>query len=184
MFFCEENEAKLYYLYMLADGEVSDEEEKLFNEICKKLKVEENEKMSIIEVCKSMSQKGDNTLDIITNAGIDISASKSIFNTLRSKADLTRVIWNLINLGYADSVYCEAEKQIVNYLVNEWSVDMEIYNEFINTSEVILALTKQKEWLKSVNISEVEKHEKEKNINDNIAQLMNDIKITISELEM
>ena len=31
----ETNEAALYYLYMMADGEVSDGEKKVFNLICK-----------------------------------------------------------------------------------------------------------------------------------------------------
>lgn len=48
------DQAKLYYLYMLSDGEASDNEKKLFTTICKELSIYADEKKSIIKECKNI----------------------------------------------------------------------------------------------------------------------------------
>ena len=40
-------QAKLYYLYMMSDGEVSDNENKIFDKICKELYLNAEDKKNI-----------------------------------------------------------------------------------------------------------------------------------------
>ena len=57
---------------------------------------------------------------------------------LKNASDLARIIWNLIKLGYADTVYSEEEKEIVNYLVDKWDISVEVYQEMIDIADTIL----------------------------------------------
>lgn len=40
-------QAKLYYLYMMTDGDVTDGEKKLFNKICKELNLDTDDKKTL-----------------------------------------------------------------------------------------------------------------------------------------
>ena len=48
-------QAKLYYLYMMSDGNVSDNEKKRFNSICKELSLDADDKKRIIEESREIS---------------------------------------------------------------------------------------------------------------------------------
>lgn len=50
-------EATLYYLYMMADGEVTYSEEKIFSEICKEMQLTGETKREIVSECKSKVKK-------------------------------------------------------------------------------------------------------------------------------
>ena len=78
----------------------------------------------------------------------------AIANQINWHVDLqTKVIWTLINLGYADAEYSQPEKKVVRHLVKVWNIKEEIVSEFIDTAETILSLTRQIEWLKSIGLS-------------------------------
>ena len=47
-------QAKLYYLYMMSDGEVSDGEKKLFDKICKELYLDADDKKQVKQECKGV----------------------------------------------------------------------------------------------------------------------------------
>ena len=44
----KEKEAALYYLYMMADGKVSESEEELFSILCKECEIGDKEKQDVI----------------------------------------------------------------------------------------------------------------------------------------
>lgn len=50
-------QAKLYYLYMMSDGEVSDEEMKLFDKICKELYLNADDKNQVRQECNEISKE-------------------------------------------------------------------------------------------------------------------------------
>ena len=60
---------------------------------------------------------------------------------------LARIIWNLVNLGYADKNYSDNEREIVDFLIARWNINKEIYQEMVDTADTILGLIKQKEWI-------------------------------------
>ncbi len=176
-------EAMLYYLFMMADGDISYNEEKNFNKICEELEIDEIEKQSIAESCLKLVQGSKTVLDVIKDRELEKQLGQvgsSIFN-YKDAVSNARIIWNLVNLGYADKCYSEEEKRIVCYFIEKWDFDKEVYQEMIDTSETILALTNQKTWaITTLNESEaIEK--KKKSIEDEIGKLFSDIQVTIEE---
>ena len=176
-------EASLYYLYMMADGNVTEKEKKIFNSICKELDVDKDEKKEVIKKCKGLVNGSDKILSILVNEKLDEQVGHGIFG-LQNASSLARIIWNLVNLGYADSFYSEEEKGIVNYLVDKWSVSLDVYQEFVDTADTILALTKQKEWLIVTFQKDQVRDKKERDINSKIKRLLEDVKLTIEEITM
>ena len=176
-------EATLYYLYMMADGDVSYSEEKLFDEICKELNIDFDGKNAVIVKCRELTTGKADVFSIMVREKIDEHAGQGLFG-LRDASGLARVIWNLVNLGYADSFYSDAEKKIVSYLVDKWSVCPEVYQELVDTADTMLALTKQKEWITSTFPKGSIRDKKEKEVDSEIKQLLEDVKLTIQELTM
>lgn len=176
-------EATLYYLYMMADGEVSYSEEKIFDTICKELNIDNDAKTSVVEKCKGLADATSDVFSLLIGEKIDEQARRG-WCGFKDLSSLARIIWNLVNLGYADSFYSTEEKKITEYLVDKWSVNIEVYQEFVDTAETMLALTKQKEWIVSTFSHGNKRDEKEKKIDTEIEKLLADVKLSIEELTM
>lgn len=179
----ESVEASLYYLYMMADGEVTYSEEKIFDTICKELDIDYDTKEKIIKKCKEFAGKNSDMLNVIMSEKIDEQSGQNWFGERDLSKD-ARIIWNLVNLGYADNVYSEEERKISKYLVDKWSVNLEVYQEFIDIADTMLALVKQREWVLSTFTKGRERDKKEKKIESEMEQLLSDVNLTIEELTM
>lgn len=171
-----EKEAMLYYLYMMADGDVSYSEKKIFEKLCKELSIDTETRESIIEKCKGVNTA--NIFSTIVREKLDDEVGQGWFG-LRDASSLAQIIWNLVNLAYADFVYSDQEKKIVKYLVDKWAISTEIYQEFVDTADTMFALTKQRDWITST-FSEGAAARVDAEIN----QLLEDVKLTIEELTM
>ena len=90
-----------------------------------------------------------------------------------------RMIWNLVNIGYADSVYSPAEKKIVNYLVEKLEVKPEVYKEFIDIADT----NKQRQWIQMTYTQENVIAKKENQIDQEMKLLADQVELTIQELE-
>lgn len=176
-------EAELYYLYMMADGGVTCGEEKIFDTICKELRIEDSGKELITERCKKFANDTDDIFSMLVRGKVDEHVGQR-YGELKDASSLARIIWNLLNLGYADTFYSDEEKKIVNYLVDKWSVSPEIHQELVDTADTMLALTKQKEWFALTLPEGTVRAGKEKYIDSQIEQLLDDVKLTIEELTM
>lgn len=176
-------EAILYYLYMMADGEVLYSEEKIFDKICKELYIDADMKNSVIRKCKNLAVGKSDIFGIILKENLAQQVGEEWYGS-KDDASLARVIWNLISLGYADSNYSSAEKMIVNYLVNKWSVKREVYQELVDIADTVLALSKQKEWVFSMFPVGYMRDKKENALDFEINKLLDDVKLTIQELAM
>jgi hypothetical protein len=185
-------EATLYYLYMMSDGNVSYSEEKIFDEICRSLDLDQKEKNAVIQKCNDLMGAGTDAFSVIVREAVDknicrpkIKGLFTNYNDISSNCDVSnRVIWNLVNLGYADSFYSEEERKIVKYLVTKWSVSEEIYQVFIDIANTMLALTTQKEWIKKTFPRGAERDKKEREIDLAMKQLREDVTLTMSESTM
>lgn len=179
----KEKEASLYYLYMMADGDVSSSEKKIFKQLCKDLDISSDSRKEITSNCKALGKGESDIFSVIVREKIDDDVRKSLFGE-QNKSSLARIIWNMINLGYADLVYSDREKMIVNYLVDRWSLDKEMVQEMLDTADTMLALTKQKDWITVTFSDEAEQKKRIKAANGKIKMLHNDVKLTIEELAM
>lgn len=182
-----ENEKTLYGLFIMADGNISYEEEKMLIQICHGMGSSINE--ANINNLRTLSKRNTNIYQEIVKANLAYSIehpyADGTFDFFRkSKSSLARIVWNLINLGYADSTFSVKEKEIVDYLVKKWEISPVIYQEFIDVAETMLALSEQKDWIKTLSISKYSKDQMEKRVDNQIKQLLNDVTITLEELTM
>ena len=99
-------QAKLYYLYMMSDGDVSENEKKLFNSICKDLYLDADDKKEVLKECKNIaSEDGMNCIEVLEKnadtdyimGDLDLDLSKYV-----TEEDKAKILWNLIKLGYSD----------------------------------------------------------------------------------
>lgn len=183
MFESKSNEIMLYYLYMMADGEVSYSEEKIFDTICKELGIDNDERDSVIKKCNELVDSTANVFDIIIEEKIDEQIGQGWFG-LRDASSLARIVWNLVNLGFADSFFSDEEKKIVNYLNDKWSINPEVYREFVDTANTMLALTNKRKWIISAFSKSSIRDRREKDVDVEMMQLLDDVKLTIEELTM
>ena len=97
------------------------------------------------------------------------------------KAAQAQTIWTLINLGYADSDYSEAEKRIVKYLTEKWEVDPVLVAELDDTADALLALSRQKEWIQTTSKSRSDKNKFIEELDRSIAAMYANVEVSISE---
>lgn len=179
-------QAKLYYLYMMSDGDVSDKEKKLFTSICKELGIDSDDKKGIIKECKQIqSEKGLSCIDVVKKNAEESNMCSVLdidLNSYESDMDKAKIVWNLINLGYADTYFTIDERDVVDYLRKYWDVSGVLYQEMIDVAETCLSLEKHRIWVESLPESEY-KLEKLKQIKKDIKFAQETIKTTISEIE-
>ncbi len=183
----ERTEALLYYLYMMCDGEITCDEEIIFESICKKLHLIRRDIEVIIEESERLTKRSKSIINIIkceqlVEKTCDIGMAKYAKVTsarTAAKSKQAMVIWNLVNIGYADESYSEEEKEIVNYVIKKCKFDGVIFQEIIDTAETISDLTKQKEWLLSNKRRGKGRDEKDKEIDSEIESILDDLKLTI-----
>lgn len=205
MRFSKEDEAKLYYLYMMADGKVSQEEKKIFQRICMEFEIKADDRHAIIKEYEDLMEYEDLVFEAIEKlveglvvGKIELEIPAFLGGNTASNASSTinyqwkkyvdakrgaRMIWNLVNIGYADSVYSPAEKKIVNYLVEKLKVKLEVYKEFIDIADTMLALNKQRQWIQMTYTQENVKAKKENQIDQEMKLLADQVELTIQELE-
>ncbi len=180
----DEREAALYYLYMMADGRISYSEEQMFRTLCLELRIDERSRNEVIDYCLQIREHTLDMLFVIMGVVIPASDDNRFVLPRGTFSDYARMIWNLVNLGYADADYSEAEKEIVRYLMDKWKVPKVLYQEMIATADTMAALTKQRGWVLDTYAEGLERDEKLKRIDEAIDKLHRNIKISIQELVM
>lgn len=178
-------QAKLYYLYMMSDGDISDNEKRLFNTICKKLQLDANDKKNIMAECKEITdEEGLNCIQVIRKN----AKEPHIFGVLdigltgyASDKDKAIILWNLINLGYSDALYSSQEKETVDFLRKYWEIPESLYREMMDVAETCLALEKHKQWVDTLPETE-DKLKKLDQIKKDIKFTQETIETTISEI--
>lgn len=178
-------QAKLYYLYMMSDGEVSDREKKLFDKICKELHFDADDKKSIKRECREISKEEKmscievvkkNAEETYMYGVLEIDLDKNV-----SDEDKAKIIWNLVNLGYADLHFTSDEREVVDYLREYWEFSDSIYQEMIDVAETCLDLVKHKLWIEGLPDTDY-KLEKIKQVKKDIKFVQKTILTTITEI--
>lgn len=179
-------QAKLYYLYMMSDGDVSDGEKKLFDNICKELYLDVDEKKEIKQECNEIRKKVKMTcIEVVEKNAqesymygiLDIDLDKYVLDE-----DAAKILWNLVNLGYADNHFTATEREVVNYLREYWEIPDSLYQEMIDVAETCLALEKHKLWIEGLPDTDC-KIEKIKQVNKDIKYVQKTILTTILEMD-
>lgn len=73
------------------------------------------------------------------------------------------ILWNLIDLGYADTVLNQEEKDFIETLAKAWKISQDSLNELYDTAETIQALCRKISWIRQSELPTTEKRkQKEK----------------------
>lgn len=190
----EVKQLAIYYLFLLADGALSVSEESLLQEIISKMSLSESYIKEYRNYRKYLESKNliHNTDDVVREIDKILGEKPSSSIPLRifgtdldtNKVFQAQTIWTLINLGYADKVYSENEKKLVNHLIDRWKVDPTLVDELIDTADALLALTLEKQWAISSSMPYAKIRKMEEEIDRSIAVMSANIETTISEVEI
>lgn len=184
---------KICFLFMHADGESSPSEIKHLKFILEKKKLSDSAKQEFQTFCEQMTPRiaTANSKIIIEEidrllgdrqTGLQQILSFVSGNIDGNKLLQAQTIWTLINLGYADSAYSEAEKEVVNHLIKRWEMDPLSVSELNDTADTILALTLQKEWVQSTSRPRTEINGIVQELDRNIAAMFANVETSISEV--
>lgn len=191
---------KIYYLFMYADGASSPSEMKYLKDIIAKEKLSDTTVEEFQTFCGQMAldmMAGNSQIVIAkidellgekpSNPSVGmILAFTALFSNILdySKVLQAQTIWTLINLGYADSDYSEAEKAVVNHLVERWETDPLLVAELSDTAETISALTAQKEWIQTTSKPYPVVNGIIEELDRNITAMFANVEISISEADV
>ena len=168
-------EVALYYLFMLSDNKLTDDEMKLFKSICFRLDKEDSYE-NIIDYCDSLGRASSFTKleneKIAEKLASYYDDSKSI-DSKYSKGRLIEIIWNLIELGKSDCDYSEYEEHMILYLCDSWNISESIYKELLDCSRTIDSIELYREWVRETYSSSQGLFEEEKNIDNQLNLIQN-----------
>ena len=178
-------QAKLYYLYMMSDGDISAGEKKLFNKICKELCLETEDKKRIRQECNEIIKKEKRTCIEVIKKNMEEPLIYGVLNInfykYISKEDRAKILWNLVNLGYADSYFTSNEKEIVDFIREYWKIPDNLYQEMIDIAETCLALEQYKSCLEELPDTDYKK-KKIKQVKKDLKYVQEMVIATISEI--
>ena len=161
-------------------------EEKIFNTICRELYLDANDKKNIIKECEEITNdEGMNCIEVLEK-NAEKSYMYRVLNIDLDKyvtdEDKAKILWNLINLGYSDTYYSFYERKVVDFLREYWEIPESLYQEMIDVAETCLALEKHKQWAEELPESDY-KFKKINQIKKDIKFTQETIKTTLSEIE-
>lgn len=178
-------QAKLYYLYMMSDGDISAGEKKLFNKICQELCLETEDKKRIRQECNEIIKKEKRTCIEVIKKNMEEPLIYGVLNInfykYISKEDRAKILWNLVNLGYADSYFTSNEKEIVDFIREYWKIPDNLYQEMIDIAETCLALEQYKSCLEELPDTDYKK-KKIKQVKKDLKYVQEMVIATISEI--
>lgn len=162
-FFSVRDALRIMYCLMLIDGNVSEEEEKKFNEIglacdqdfdsCKKQLIDEcngvvqAESAQGVELVSTVSEDSEEYYDQIHDYVGDLIKEENFYQTegVRAKG----LIWNLLAIAYSEGDYSTNERRLLRYIAKKSGVENTILLEMEHTFSTLIAIEKEEEWLKS-----------------------------------
>lgn len=152
----------LYYLFMMADGEITPSEQDRLDQLAKAEKLPKAIQKKILEKYSTLSVREgqDNSAKVIA-AMTKLLASpdenefedewvSNWFDKINDRKYLQwQTLWRMLTLAYADIDYSEPEKKVIAFLQDYWEIGNDLPDEMLDTANTMLALTKQKEWWKT-----------------------------------
>ena len=139
----KEAKLKLYYLFMLADGEATAQEEEQLAVIRDEMGITSGDIKKVMRSYEHLTviPRGDYSAEIIAEADkILTGEEKTWWDPInRNKRKQAQVIWTLIDLGHADGDYSEPEQKVVAHLVDKWDFDKNTLAAFLDIAQEMQA---------------------------------------------
>ena len=188
--YAKEAQARLYYFFMMADGDVSSAKRERFDQLCEEMGIDDYSRDQIIWRCWKPYDKQktshwehirEKILQTVRKGEGGFLSSGDLFK--RNDVRIS-VIWTLINLGYADGEYSKAERRIVSMLTDRWGLAQSVTADLTDTAEALAALSRQKEWVKTTSKPYDVIKDTVEELDRNIQMMFDNIKALISEAEI
>lgn len=192
MFENRDDQLKVLYLFLSADGVKSNQEMSMFGEICKKYDVDKDKKREVIQYCNNeLEVHASEDFPALSAIQEIVDKGRSVFSFLNkdlrnSKSQQASTIWNLMNLGYADKDYSSKEKEIVEYLIRKWEIDEVVVLQLEETLNTLNRLyTYKAELQNSYDYSNPKRFFKSIDaVDKDIDNLLKNIAVTVEEVEL
>lgn len=151
---------------------------------CKQFFISTDEKKRIIKECQKIKKEGLSWKEFLEKSsqnyllGDDLNLDSWYIGWSKIS-----VVWNLINLGYADGYYTNIERELVDFLCEYWEIENSLYREMMDTADTILALENYKKWVDKILPESEIKQAKIKKIQRDIKDVQKSIELTITEID-
>ncbi len=144
---------KVIYYFMTVDGEIYHGEEEKFDEIGKELLSDYMaEKESIVrECCAAMETANDpeDHYDAVQACVGNVLHSSQAPGTISISPKL--LIWDLLTVAYSDDGYCDAERRLLEYIVQKLNIDQAIFLEMESSILTLMDIENEISWIKTTN---------------------------------
>lgn len=183
------NKLKLFYCFIMADGEKSDSEIKKFKSIAEAMELEtedaEQFRIKYGEYYDSFLTDDDFCWrSLILSARALALIMDEYSGIIDNKVEAASTIWTLVNLAYADEDFSKSEAIILQFCKTFLNVDDVLFSEMTDTAETMLMLEKKKDWFKQSGLSYDEVTAQLNIINSQIESLASDIEFSVSEADI
>ncbi len=185
----DNHKLKLFYCFIMADGEKSDSEIKKFKSIAESLKWDtadaEQLRIKYGKYYDSFLTDDDfSWRSLILSARALALIIEKYSGIIDNKVEAASTIWTLVNLAYSDEDYSTDEEIILTFCKTFLNVDDVLFSEMTDTAETMLMLEKKKEWFKQSGLSYDEISTQLNTINNQIESLASDIEFSVSEADI
>lgn len=145
------NAMKIIYYLMAADGEIFHNEEEKFDSIGNEfVSGFDGYKGQIVEECRTHIQKAagtDGYYDVIQEGVEAVLASPASADDVFISPKL--LVWDMLTVAYSDENYDEAEKRLINYVVNRMNIDGAVFLEMESSMLAVMDIEREAEWIKT-----------------------------------
>lgn len=182
---------KMYYLFMLADGTCTKAEMQKFNALCKSLDITKEDRTAAIVYCEGNipDNSPHHTADIMNELKKLLEKQQQNCFTRTAMHDhpddlhpiFLAILWNLIDLGYADTVLNQEEKDFIETLAKAWKISQDSLNELYDTAETIQALCRKISWIRQSELPTTEKKEAERKASNQIINQYKSVRALMTE---
>ena len=176
---------ELYSLFLLSDGEWSPEKKKRLDDIRKNMQISYDSVRDCYTRCKNSKLGDGNHSEWVINE-MKQAMRRSLSYQDYDKDYINRyvkIVWNMINLSFANGEYSEAEREVVQYLAKRWRIKSLIMMELIDTAETIVMLNKLKMWKQTTAQPGENTDERIKDIEKQIQCMYKNVQATIEEAD-
>ena len=180
---------KIYYLLMMVDGECTKKEMQKFTAICKSCRISENDQKAAIVYCEG--NVSDDCVQRIVTLNAEL---KNVTDSLQNDAlikfcdfpdDLQplylSILWNLIDLGYADGNFSREEQAVVETLAEAWKAPKDTLAELYDIAETVQLLCRKLAFLQQANLPEEDYLEVKKKLDHEITSQYKSIRSLLNE---
>lgn len=185
----DNDKLKLFYCFIMSDGEKSDSEIKKFKSIAEAMDWDtadaEQLRIKYGKYYDSFLTDDDFCWrSLILSARALALIMDKYSGIIDNKVEAASTIWTLVNLAYADEDFSKSESIILQFCKTFLNVDNVLFSEMTDTAETMLMLEKKKDWFKQSGLSYDEVTAQLNIINSQIESLASDIEFSVSEADI